>query len=314
MVYSAAWGSHYSTILFKYFVQAVRTLALLLRERPAVVFVMTPPVTACLPVWLYAKLRGASYVIDAHSGAFLQQPWKGLLFVHRFFSRRARTTIVTNDYLREMVTSWSASATIVSDVPVQFADASPIAVGGTTRMTFVSSFQKDEPFEVFLKAAAALPEVEFYVTGDSSKLPPAVRQRLPLNVKLPGFLPNGQYRGLIEQSDAVITLTTLDHTMQRGAYEAIYLGKPVVVSDTEVLRRHFNRGAVYVANTPDGIARGVREMLAGLRNYTIEAQQLREEKLKTWRRTLEHLRQVVGVSDEPVQPDRRSAVSVTGSR
>jgi hypothetical protein len=55
-------------------------------------------------------------------------------------------------------------------------------------------------------------------------------------------------------------------------------------------------------------------MLAGLRKYTIEAQQLREEKLKTWRRTLEHLRQVVGVGEEPAQPDRRSAVSVTNSR
>lgn len=300
MVYSGSWGSHYATVLFKYFVQAVRTLTLLMREKPAVVFVMTPPVIACVPVWLYARLTGAAYVIDAHSGAFLQQPWKGLLFLHRFFSRHARTTIVTNQHMQEMLTSWGASSTIVSDVPVRFAEASPIGVRGTHRMTFVSSFQRDEPVDVFLEAARAVPDVVFYVTGDSSKLPSAVRERLPSNVELIGFLPDGQYRALLDESDAVIALTTLDHTMQRAAYEAVYLGKPVIVSNTALLRRHFGRGAVHVANTAPDIARGIRDMLDGLTKYTEEVQQLREEKLTVWRHTLEHLRGVVDGRAEAV--------------
>lgn len=294
MVYSDAWGSHYVTVLFKYLVQAVRTLILLMREKPSVVFVMTPPVVACVPVWVYANLTGAMYVIDAHSGAFLQQPWKGLLFLHRFFSRRAHTTIVTNQHLQEMLTSWGASSTIVSDVPVRFAEASPIDVRGAHRMTFVSSFQKDEPVEVFLEAARAVPDVIFYVTGDSSKLPKAVRERLPGNVELTGFLPDGEYRALLDASDAVIALTTLDHTMQRAAYEAVYLGKPVIVSNTALLRRHFARGAVHVANTAPDIARGIRDMLNGLTTYTEEVRQLRDEKLTVWRSTLEDLRRVAG--------------------
>jgi glycosyltransferase involved in cell wall biosynthesis len=265
-----------------------------MREKPSVVFVMTPPVFACVPVWIYANLTGALYVIDAHSGAFLQQPWKGLLFLHRFFSRHARTTIVTNQHLQEMLTSWGASSTIVSDVPVRFAEASPIAVRGVHRMTFVSSFQKDEPVEVFLEAARAVPDTVFYVTGDSSKLPKAVRERLPSNVELTGFLPDGKYRALLDASDAVIALTTLDHTMQRAAYEAVYLGKPVIVSNTELLRRHFSRGAVHVANTAPDIARGIRDMLNGLTRYTKEVRQLRDEKLTVWRSTLEHLRHVAG--------------------
>ena len=293
MVYSEGWGSHYATVLFKYFVQTVKTLTLLMREKPAVVFVMTPPVIACVPVWLYAKCTRTAYIIDAHSGAFLQQPWKRLLFVHRFFSRHARTTIVTNQHMRDMLTAWDASSTIVSDVPVRFADATPVDVRGRHRMTFVSSFQKDEPVDVFLEAARAVPDVVFYVTGDSSKLPSAIRERLPGNVELTGFLPDGQYRALLDASDAVIALTTLDHTMQRAAYEAVYLGKPVVVSNTALLRRHFDRGGVHVANTALDIARGVRDMLAGLPKYTEEAQRLREQKLITWHHTLEHLRSVI---------------------
>jgi glycosyltransferase involved in cell wall biosynthesis len=300
MIYSASWGSHYSTILFKYLTQAVRTLRLLMRERPAMVFVMTPPVIACVPVWLYSRLSGAGYVIDAHSGAFLQQPWKALLFLHKFFSRQARTTIVTNEYLKSMVTSWGASATIVSDVPVRFANPRPIPTRGAHRMTFVSSFQKDEPFDVFVEAARAVPDVVFYVTGDSSKLSPSVREALPVNVELVGFLPDGQYRALLDASDAVITLTTLDHTMQRGAYEAVYLGKPVVVSNTAILRRHFPRGAVHVENTPTDVARGIREMIGGLGNHTAEVLQLKEQKLTAWQCTLAQLR---GIVDTPAEPD-----------
>jgi glycosyltransferase involved in cell wall biosynthesis len=293
MVYFGALGSHYATILVKYSVQAVKTLALLIRAKPAVVLVMTPPVTACVPVWLYAKFSGAAYIIDAHSGAFLLQPWKRLLILHRLFSRHARTTIVTGHYLQDIIRSWGASATIVSDVPVRFARPSPIGVRGEHRMTFVSSFQSDEPVDVFLEAARAVPDVIFYVTGDSSKLPPAVRERLPVNVELSGFLPDGQYRALLDASDAVIALTTLDHTMQRGAYEAVYLGKPVIVSNTALLRRHFARGAVHVENTAPDIARGIRDMLGGLTKYTAEVQTLRQEKLTAWRHTLNHLRALV---------------------
>src|SRR5262245_50070784 len=56
LVYSPFWGSRYSTILFKYSSQSVKTLRILLRERPQVVLVMTPPVVACIVVWLYSKL------------------------------------------------------------------------------------------------------------------------------------------------------------------------------------------------------------------------------------------------------------------
>ena len=53
----------------------------------------------------------------------------------------------------------------------------------------------------------------------------------PDNVRLTGFLPDSDYVGLILASDAVIALTTMDHTMQRGAYEAVYLGRPVITSN-----------------------------------------------------------------------------------
>jgi hypothetical protein len=84
-------------------------------------------------------------------------------------------------------------------------------------------------------------------------------------------------------SDAVICLTTADHTMQRGAYEAIYLGRPVITSNFEILRQAFSKGTVFVGNSPDEMAEGIRRMRTELDRYQREAQMLKVEKLDRWR-------------------------------
>ena len=55
-----------------------------------------------------------------------------------------------------------------------------------------------------------------------------------------------------------MTLTTRDHTMLRGAYEAIYQGTPVIVSDWALLRESFPEGAAHVENTAKAIVRGIQ--------------------------------------------------------
>ncbi len=290
MLYAPLWGSRYLTIFFKYLQQSIQTLWILFRDQPQTVFVMTPPVAACLPVWLYAKLTRRAYIIDAHSGAFLDPRWRSILILHGFFSRRARTTIVTNSYLADIVRSWAASATIVSDVPVCFPEPVPIDVSGSFKITLINTFTRDEPLDLFLQAAGNLPEVQFYVTGPLVEADAQVLKRAPENVKFTDFLPGSQYVGLLLASDAVMCLTTLHHTMQRGAYEAVYLGKPVLVSDTELLRKAFGKGSVCVQNTVEGIVQGVREIRQNLEKYRNEVQSLRLEKLEQWNRVEAGLR------------------------
>ena len=50
--------------------------------------------------------------------------------------------------------------------------------------------------------------------------------------------------------------------MLRGAYEAIYLSTPVVVSHWPLLRQAFDEGAVHVDNTAANIAAGIRQIVA----------------------------------------------------
>jgi hypothetical protein len=90
--------------------------------------------------------------------------------------------------------------------------------------------------------------------------------------------------------------------MQRGAYEAIYLGRPVITSDYQILRDAFNRGTVHVENTAEALTQGFREMAAGLSKYTNEATQLRGEKLARWEQVAGQLRDMLQLPSPSDQP------------
>ena len=173
-----------------------------------------------------------------------------------------------------------------------FADPIDVPLKGLCKMTLISSFTRDEPLAIFLKAASKLAEVQFYVTGDVKDADPWLIKNKPDNVEFTGYLSDSQYVGLLLASDAVLSLTTVDHTMQRGAYEAIYLGKPVITSNFEVLRSAFPKGTVHVDGNVDDIVRGIIKMRDNLRKYEAEAQQLKSEKLARWQTIENDLRRL----------------------
>jgi glycosyltransferase involved in cell wall biosynthesis len=282
MVYAGWLGSHPATILVKYAVQAWQTWRLLRREQPAAVCVMSPPVLAALPVLAHAWRHGTRVAIDAHTCAFVLPRWRRLQWLQRLACRRAATTFVTNAHLAGVVQAWGAHATIVPDVPVVFDRIATPPRDPAFSITVVCSFASDEPIDAIFAAARLLPDVRFHMTGDASALTHEARHARPDNVTLTGFLPVDAYAGLIVAADAVLDLTTDDHTMLRGAYEAIYQGVPVVVSDWPILREAFARGAVHVANDPEAIAAGIGRMRDDHGRYRDEAVHLAEEKRTRW--------------------------------
>jgi glycosyltransferase involved in cell wall biosynthesis len=298
MIYHGFWGSRYSTVLFKYASQALATLWLLARTRPRTVFVMCPPAAACVPVWLYAKLARASYLIDAHTATFVDARWKALAFVQRFFCREARTTLVTNTHWQSLIESWHARSDIVADVPVAFPAPRRLELAPGPKIAVVCTFTFDEPVAAMFEAARLAPEVALHFTGNPKRLGVELLARKPANVHLMGFLPDDEYVGLLTQCTAVMSLTTLDHTMQRGAYEAAYLGRPIITSNFALLRGAFPRGTVFVEATPQSIAAGVRTMCADAERYAREAVQLAEEKRRNWRTVKASLKTLVKPPDD----------------
>lgn len=295
MVYLGFLGSHPLTVPLKYLGQFVMTLWILVRERPRAVFVMSPPLVAACPAYLYRLITGAPFVMDCHTAAYLHPRWKRLQWLQHWLGRRAATNIVTNEHLAELVREHGGRATIVRDVPVVYEGRESYPLRDGFCVAVVCSFNPDEPVAEIFEAAREIPAVTLYVTGKTKHLPPDTAARKPDNVILTGFVSDDAFGDLISRTGAVMSLTTRDHTMLRGAWEAIYQATPVIVSDWPCLREAFSQGAVFTDNTARGIAEAIRQVQHEHRRLNDEAEMARRERVTRWRQVREALLQAVGM-------------------
>ena len=278
--------------LLKYPVQGALTTLMLARKRPRVVFVQSPPSFAVMAAAVYSFIIRRWYVIDAHSDAFQSWYWTRPKWLHRLLLRRAIATIVTNEAFAREVAVAGGAPLVIRDIPTSFPE------GGRFECTpgsiaVVSTFAFDEPLQEVLRAATALPDVPFYVTGDSRRYKGALDD-LPSNVHFTGFLTSPDYYALLRSSAAVMCLTTRDNTMQRGACEALSLGKPIVTSDWPLLRMYFSRSTIHVDNTASDIASAITEMLSRPEHYEAEIRQLQASQNAQWQSSVDQLMRRLG--------------------
>ena len=283
MVYLGWLGSNICTILLKYFGQFVKTLRILFREKPNVVFVMTPPVFAVIQILVYANLKNIPFIIDAHSGAFLHPRWRYFQNLQLFFCRLSTTTIVTNEYLVDYIKNSGGHATIIRDVPVIYEKNGEFNITDDFAIAVICSFDIDEPVEEILLAIKRLQDIKFYITGDLNFLDSNLIKNAPENVVFTGFLSDSEYGSLLTNVLAVLTLTTTNHTMLRSAYEAIYQGTPVIISDWPILRKAFDKGAVHTKNEAEEIIFAVRHIKKEWKLYKRGALYLRQQKIEEWK-------------------------------
>jgi glycosyltransferase involved in cell wall biosynthesis len=266
----------------KYGYQALVTIGLMLRRRPRVVFVQSPPSLAVAVVALCGALTGTQYVVDAHSDAMLSPIWTRPRWLHRLLTRRALATVVTNEHFAAVIRSWGGTALLLRDIPTAFPTGGAIELGGGFHVLVVNTFADDEPLDAVLEAAAELPEATFHITGSTRRAPDGLLASAPPNALFTGFIPDEDYYALMRASDAVLCLTTRDHTMQRGACEALSVGRPIVTSDWPLLRDYFRRGTVHVDNTAAGIRDGVARLRAEQPRFEAEIAALQSEQREEW--------------------------------
>lgn len=272
---------------------AMDTWRLLRQKQPDVVFVQNPPPVLPLVVWLFGLTHRLELVIDHHTAAF-DRAWSWLLPIQKFLARKAKLNIVTNDRWKAVVEDWGGESIILDDVPTEFPNGRPYPVSAPASVAVISSFAPDEPLETVVTAAARLDGVQFYITGNKNRAPQSLVAQLPSNVTLTGFLPDEEYFGLLRSVDAVMVLTTRDHTNQRGGCEAVWLGRPLIISDWPILKTLFNRGTIHVPNTVDGIQAGVLKALEKGPILSQEMLELQNTRRRTWRslsQRLEHMLQ-----------------------
>jgi glycosyltransferase involved in cell wall biosynthesis len=222
----------------------------------SVVVAMAPPVF-CPLVALWAARRGGLHVaIDLHSGGLNDARWRWSFGLMRWAIRQAEAVIVTNPDLLEGQDTGATPVLVIQD-PFWMGgsrEAGSAPMPGRSYAVFPASGASDEPIEALAEAAALLKgELEIVVTGGHR-----VRPERP-GMRLTGFLPADEFQDLMAHATVVLALSTREATMQRAAYEGLQLGRPLVCSDTRVLRRVLDDAAIFVENTGPAVAAGIRE-------------------------------------------------------
>ncbi len=283
----------------KYPVQALVTWYLLWRKHPRVVLVQNPPIFAAMVVALYARLTCNHYIIDTHTGALVGYKWKWSTPLHRWLSRHALATVMTNASLRDRLLGGSSKRAfhvlIVEDPPAERSSAVPSSppTRGARQVVVIATYASDEPIEAVLAAARQLPDVSFAITGDVHRLQATMRATCPPNARLTGWLSDGDYNALIHEANVVVALTTRDHTTLCGAWEALYAGQPLITSDWSVLRTAFPQGAVFTGATPEEIMAAVQIALVQEDSLRAAMRALAVYKRQTWARSIVELRQLI---------------------
>jgi glycosyltransferase involved in cell wall biosynthesis len=152
----------------------------------------------------------------------------------------------------------------------------------------------DEPLEDVLQAADQLPDVHFFITGDTRRKPDSFIASAPSNVTFTGYLKSdSQYIGLLRAVDAIMALTTRNYTLQLAGCEAVSVGKPLITSDWPCLQELFAKGTVFVANSADSIRDGVLIMQDRHKELAREISTLRQDRRKEWDIRLVQLKESV---------------------
>jgi glycosyltransferase involved in cell wall biosynthesis len=251
-----------ATAPVRYLAAAARTWRLLERRRPPSVVAITPPVAAPLVAALWCAVRHRPLVLDCHTDTFHSGPWAWARPLHRWLLRRSRAGLVHTDEALDLVTSWGAPGLLLPDDVPSPADAEPRCAAPSATVLVAGSLDENEPVVDVLAAAALLPDVEVRVTGDPGRLPPALRSGAPANVVFTGYLPYRAFLGEMMAAHAVAVLSTDPHIMNRAAFEAVGLGRPLVLSDLAGLRERFGAAALFAPNRPPAIAAALRAALA----------------------------------------------------
>lgn len=277
----------------RYVLNTVSTCRYLLVRRPRAVIVTNPPIFPGLIALLYCTVARVPLVLDSHPSAFGVAPLaERMAGVHAWLTRRAASTIVTVPELERTVASWGGRADIVHEAPPAHRAVPAGPISGRPRILYIGRFAGDEPTAEVIEAARLVPEADVLITGDTRKCPPQLSRSAPENVTFTGFLHGRDYDRALEQADAILVLTRHPLAVNRGACEAVYFERPLIISDLPAMTPLFPY-AVAVSNDAAGIAQGIRSVIrrhAELVAACPEARSLQEQR---WEQQLHRLREVV---------------------
>jgi hypothetical protein len=267
--------------ILSYVLKIILTFYYLCKYRPKRIFVQLPPGVILYPVFLYCKLVGAYYISDCHNAMLYDSNWVKWPFMVSLL-KNSHILLVHNEDVVKYAERLNLESAVLLDPFPDFSDLtlnnSILEKYGLNDKTYViipGGFGKDEPLEEIIKTVRDFPDIKFVMTWFPERMPKHLRNSIPPNLVLTGFLNNIDFITMYKNASAAIVLTTREGTQPSGASEAISLEVPLIISDLNTTRKLYRDAPVYVYNKHESISKGVEEALANKNLY--------KEKIKTLR-------------------------------
>jgi hypothetical protein len=274
----------------------MHTFAALRRERPSLVFAQNPSMILAFLVCLYSVMSGVPVIVDRHTTFLLSRKYRNtpriLLFklLHRLTIKMATLTIVTNQFLADIVDDLGGRSFVLPDKLPDLTPTAKLSLKGEKKVLLISSCAKDEPIAEVLEAMRQLGEDRgtLYITGNSNKLERAIVDHAPENVIFTGFLPEQEFINHLFSVDCIMALTTSEYCMLCGCYEAVAAEKPLITSNKMVLRAYFSK-AIFVETEAKAIAEGINLTFGNLETIQQEIASLKKLLSLEWEKNYEEL-------------------------
>ena len=271
----------------RYPVLSIRTLLLLLRERPHIVFAQNPSIVLAFLLSLCRPFIHFRLIVDAHNAGL--EPMQGrsslLNFLAKYIIRKSDLTLVTNKALLQIVHRNQGKGYVLPDSIPTFQDihAKRKQLDGENNILFICTFASDEPYREVIQAARLFDQkTVFYITGKYHKVGLQL-DALPDNVRVTGYVPEDEYLSLLVSTDVILDLTTRENCLVCGAYESVAVGKPLIVSDTKALREYFYKGTLYTKNSSQDIAETIQKAIREKQTLTEQIGFLNQEIVEGWK-------------------------------
>jgi glycosyltransferase involved in cell wall biosynthesis len=242
----------------RYLIDGIRMWRLLLRHRPRVLLVIAPPLGPPLVGLIWCLTHRCLLVVDCHTGVFHSWKWRWSLQLIKLACRSAVAALVHTREDEDVVRAWGATALLLPDDIPDAGLASPQPQFNRPCIVVAGSLDGKEPVAATLEAAALVPEVSFRLTGDPQRVSAALRRGAPDNVVFTGWLDYPRFLGELLAADAIAVFSTDPHIMNRAAFEAVGLGRPLVLTDFPGLRARFGEAALFSPNDPQLMATTLR--------------------------------------------------------
>jgi len=241
-------------------------IKILFKVRPKIVFIQYS-FLLLLIVAVYKKIRFKKVllVVDCHTkalrrratGVFASLFWR----LKTWSFNAADLTIISNEGLIRDISELHNNFVILPD-KISEERIEKLKSKKEKYCVYISSFQIDEPFEEVLKASELLKnKLKFYWTGKCPTKVKEVKNNFP-NVKFTDYLSFPDYYNLIGNADCLLALTTEDDCLQSGAYEALNMEVPFVISNKKALQSYFQNAAIYTSHNPSDIAEAIENAIS----------------------------------------------------